>query len=98
MGKWPTVFSVEIQAILECCNVCLRIIYRHSNIYIMSDSQAALNALKSAKCTSKRIWECVPSLQKLACRNHVNLFLGIAELMKTKESMRLQDLDLPIIS
>lgn len=40
----------------------------------MSDSQAALNALKSATCTSKLVWECVQSLQELSCRNQVNLY------------------------
>lgn len=40
----------------------------------MSDSQAALNAMKSASCTSKHVWECIQSLQHLACRNQVKLF------------------------
>ncbi|XP_062714697.1 uncharacterized protein LOC134291220 [Aedes albopictus] len=74
MGKWPTVFQAEIQAILECCNICLRRNYRYSKICIMSDSQAALNALKSATCSSKLVWECILSLQQLACRNQVKLF------------------------
>lgn len=74
MGRWPTVFQAEIQAILECSSICLSRNYRHSNICIMSDSQAALNALKSSTCTSKHVWECVQSLQNLASRNQVNLY------------------------
>lgn len=74
MGRWPTVFQAEIQAILECSIICLRRNYKSSNICVMSDSQAALNALKSATCTSKLVWECVQSLQKLSCHNQVNLY------------------------
>ena len=74
MGQWPTVFQAEVQAILECSEICLRRKYRHSNICMMSDSQAALKALKSATCTSKLVWECVQSLQTLGCNNQVDLY------------------------
>ena len=39
-----------------------------------SDSQAALNALKSVTYTSKLVWDCVVMLQKLAICNRVNLY------------------------
>lgn len=74
MGKWPTVFQAEIFAILECVEICLKRNYRHANICIFSDSQAALNALKSMTYTSKLVWECYKQLQQLSCRNKVNLY------------------------
>ena len=73
MGEWPTVFQAEIQAITECAIVCLRRNYRHANICIFSDSQAALKALKSASCTSKLVWNCIQLLQQAARNSKVNL-------------------------
>lgn len=74
MGRWPTVFQAEIQAILECATICLKRKYKHANICIFSDSQAALAALKSYTCTSKLVWECVTLLQEMSMTNTVNLF------------------------
>lgn len=74
MGGWPTVFQAEIQAILECTTICLARKYKHANICIFSDSQAALNALKSFTCTSKLVWECIQLLQQLSNKNTVNLY------------------------
>ena len=74
MGRWPTVFQSEIYAIYECTRVCLVRKYRHANICIFSDSQAALNALKAFTCSSKLVWECILSLRQLAERNQVNLY------------------------
>lgn len=74
MGKWPTVFQAEIYAIIECVKICLKRNYKNANICICSDSQAALNALKSKTYTSKLVWECVELLQQLSCRNKVNLY------------------------
>ena len=74
MGKWPTVFQAEIYAILECTAICLKRKYRNANICIFSDSQAALNALKSVACTSKLVSDCVVMLQQLATHNKVNLY------------------------
>ena len=95
MGRWPTVFQAEVQAILECSVICLRRKYRHSNICIMSDSQAALNALKSATCTSKLVWECSQSLQTLGCNNQVNLYWvpGHCGIDGNEKADELQDLD-----
>ena len=74
MGRWLTVFQVEIYAILECARVCLARNYRGANICIFSDSQAALNALKSFQCRSKLVWECIQSLAQLCQRNQINLY------------------------
>ncbi|XP_062715575.1 uncharacterized protein LOC134291616 [Aedes albopictus] len=74
MGRWPTIFQAEIQAILECATICLKRKYKHSNICIFSDSQAALAALKSYTCTSKLVWECVLLLQQLSANNSINIY------------------------
>ncbi|XP_055542747.1 uncharacterized protein LOC129728335 [Wyeomyia smithii] len=74
MGNWPTVFQAEIYAIIECVNVCLKRNYKHANICIFSDSQAALKALCAHKCTSKIVWECVLSLRRLCRMNSVILY------------------------
>ncbi|XP_055522598.1 uncharacterized protein LOC129716788 [Wyeomyia smithii] len=74
MGNWPTVFQAEIYAIIECVKVCLKRNYKHANICIFSDSQAALKALCAHKCTSKIVWKCVLSLRRLCRMNSVNLY------------------------
>ena len=74
MGKWPTVFQAEVYAIYICAMLCLRRNYRHAKIGIFSDSQAALLALKSAKCESKLVWECIAKLRELSRQNRVMLF------------------------
>ena len=74
MGKWPTVFQAEVQAILECADLCLKRKYRHANICIFSDSQAALKAIGAFVCYSKLVWECIALLKELALKNRVSLF------------------------
>lgn len=74
MGQSPTVFQAEIQAILECANICLRRNYRFAKICIFSDSQAALNAIKAFTCQSQLVWECIVSLKQLASKNEVTLY------------------------
>lgn len=74
MGRWSTVFLSEIYAILECASVCLKRKYKHARICIFSDSQAALNALKSFTCQSKLVWECIALLKQLAVKNQVYLY------------------------
>lgn len=74
MGVWPTVFQAEVYAILVCAKICLKRNYRHAKIGIFSDSQAALLALKSAKCTSKLVWECSAALRELSRQNQVLLY------------------------
>lgn len=74
MGQWATVFQAEIHAILACTQICLARKYRHANICIFSDSQAALKALKAYMCQSKQVWECILSLKQLADTNQVMLY------------------------
>lgn len=74
MGQWTTVFLAEIYAIVECTAICLKRNYRFAKICIFSDSQAALNALKSPTCQSRLVWECRTLLKQLASRNRVHLY------------------------
>jgi hypothetical protein len=43
------------------------------NIYILSDSQAAIKALGKHQITSKLVWDCHQSLIQLAKHNRVQL-------------------------
>jgi ribonuclease HI len=47
--------------------------YRNRNIYILSDSQAALKALVKHQINSKLVWNCHQTLIKLAKHNMVQL-------------------------
>ena len=46
---------------------------RIEEIYIVSDSQAALKAIKKVEINSKIVWECVLLLKYLATRNNITL-------------------------
>jgi hypothetical protein len=46
---------------------------KNRNIYILSDSQAAIEALGKYQITSKLVWECHQSLVQLARQNRVQL-------------------------
>jgi hypothetical protein len=47
--------------------------YTGRNIYILSDSQAAIKALDSFQINSKLVWDCHQSLVKLAEHNRIQL-------------------------
>jgi ribonuclease HI len=47
--------------------------YKNRNIYIPSDSQAAIKALGKYQITSKLVWDCHQSLIQLAKHNRVQL-------------------------
>jgi ribonuclease HI len=47
--------------------------YTGRNIYILSDSQAAIKALDSFQINSKLVWDCHQSLMKLAEHNRTQL-------------------------
>jgi hypothetical protein len=47
--------------------------YTGRNIYIFSDSQAAIQALDSLQINSKFIWDCHQSLVKLAEQTDMSL-------------------------
>lgn len=73
MGLCPSVFQAETLAIRECVALCAERNYQRKEIYIASDSKAALLALDSPQVKSKLVWECKTSLNLLGEKNQVNL-------------------------
>lgn len=73
LGLTPTVFQAETYAIVLCIIKCLERNYKHANIYIISDSQAALMAIDSNTINSKLVWDCINYLNKLAEHNKITL-------------------------
>jgi ribonuclease HI len=68
LGQYTTVFQAEVYAIKSCAVENL-----DRNIYILSDSQAAIKALYKHQITSKLVWDCRQSLMQLARHNRVQL-------------------------
>jgi hypothetical protein len=71
LGKYTTVFQAEVYAIMACTLENLDRNYRNRNIYILSDSQAAIKALDSYQINSKLVWDCHQSLVQLVEHNRV---------------------------
>jgi hypothetical protein len=65
--------SVPVYAIKACVKENLDRNYRNKNIYILSDSQAALKALDKHQINSKLVWDCYQTLMELANHNRVQL-------------------------
>jgi hypothetical protein len=55
LGKFATVFQMEVHAILQCACENIRRAYKNKQILIFPDSQAALKALSSPKVTSRLV-------------------------------------------
>jgi hypothetical protein len=62
-----------VYAIKACTVENLDRNYKNRNIYILSDSQAAIKALDKHQITSKLVWDCHQSLKQLARHNRVQL-------------------------
>jgi hypothetical protein len=73
LGGYTTVFQAEVYAIKACAAENIDRNYRHRNIYILSDSQAALKALDKHQINSKLVWDCYQTLIELANHNRVQL-------------------------
>jgi ribonuclease HI len=74
LGTTPTIFQAEMYAIMICAKKCLSrgdIHGRH--IYIMSDSQAALKALRAHTFVSKLVSECLDILKGLSTKCELTL-------------------------
>jgi ribonuclease HI len=69
--KYTTVFQAEVYAIKACVVENLDRDYKNRNIYILSDSQAAIKAFGVHQITSKLGWDCHQSLIQLARHNRV---------------------------
>jgi hypothetical protein len=73
LGQYTTVFQAEIYAIKACADKNIGRCYRERNIYILSDSQAAIKSLDKCRINSKLVWNCRQSLVTLAEHNKVKL-------------------------
>jgi ribonuclease HI len=73
LGQHTTVFQAEVCAIKACIDENLDKGHRNRNIYILSDSQAAIKALGKYQITSKLVWDCNQSLIQLARHNRAQL-------------------------
>jgi ribonuclease HI len=73
LGLHTTVFQAEIYAIKACIKENIEKGYIGRNIYILSDSQAAITALDSFQINSKLDWDCHQSLVKLAEHDRIQL-------------------------
>ncbi|XP_055842324.1 uncharacterized protein LOC129909275 [Episyrphus balteatus] len=73
LGQSPSIFQAEVNAIVKCAEINLELKHRNKNIAIMSDSQAALKALKSYEINSKLVLECIGKLNELGKINKVTL-------------------------
>ncbi|CAK1586566.1 unnamed protein product [Parnassius mnemosyne] len=71
LGRFTFIFQAEIIAILQCAEINLQKYYVNHIIYINSDSQAALLALRSNLVNSKLVGDCVNSLNALRGNNKV---------------------------
>jgi ribonuclease HI len=73
LGRYTTAFQAEVYAITTCAVENIERNYKNRNIYILSDSQAAIKALGKHQITSKLVWDCHQSLIQLAEHNRVHL-------------------------
>jgi hypothetical protein len=67
------VFPAEVCAIKACADENIKRGYHNRNIYILSDSQAAIKALDNCKIYLRLFWDCHQSLMTLAVHNKVHL-------------------------
>lgn len=74
MGRFPTVFQAELHAVEICVRECLHRRTKGANIHILTDSQAALLALKSYTINSGLVESCYNLLNELAGHNSVTLW------------------------
>ncbi len=73
LGRYATVFQVEVYAILSCLKSELLEGITGQNMIICSDSQAALKALLAPRVSSRLVAECLAELQKVVGQNRLQL-------------------------
>jgi ribonuclease HI len=73
LGLHTTVFQAEIYTIMAHVMEDIENGFTGRNIYIFSNSQAAIKALDSFQINSKLVWDCHQSLVKLAEHNRIQL-------------------------
>lgn len=72
-GKWATVFQTEVWAITACARFLYDQKVTNREVFVCSDSQAALRALEASKVSSRLVNQCRVMLTKLAVQNSVKL-------------------------
>ncbi|MCP3668559.1 MAG: hypothetical protein GY696_39775 [Gammaproteobacteria bacterium] len=73
LGKVPSVFQTEVQAIEVCAAALLEEGITSKNICICSDSKAAIQALGAVRVKSAVVWSCVQKLEAVSEQNYVNI-------------------------
>ncbi|KAJ8915875.1 hypothetical protein NQ315_015486 [Exocentrus adspersus] len=73
LGQYASVFQAEIHAIELCGRELEKRGPNRRSIKIFSDSQAALKALDSYRCTSKAVWNCQETLSRVGTTNRLTL-------------------------
>lgn len=73
LGTHATIFQAEVFAIELCALRLVEQQTRGKSIKVFSDSQAAIKALDSNRCTSKTVWSCQRALTELAKYNQLTL-------------------------
>ncbi|KAJ8909712.1 hypothetical protein NQ315_013797 [Exocentrus adspersus] len=79
LGRYATVFQVEVAAIQGCAREIIRQGAARQSIAIYSDSQAALKAIGSMQVCSRLVWDSVKALQELGSRNKLTLVFLIVD-------------------
>jgi hypothetical protein len=65
LGRYTVVFQAEVYAIKACADENIKRGYHKRNIYIPSNSQAAIKALDNCRISSRLVWDCHKSLMIL---------------------------------
>ena len=75
-GRLPdfcTVFQAEVTAISAACSKLKELDIANKNIYILSDSSSAINALNKCVINSVTLIECLSKISELASNNSISL-------------------------
>ena len=75
-GRLPdfcTVFQAEVTAISAACSKLKELDIANKNIYILSDSSSAINALNKCVINSITLVECLSKISELASNNSISL-------------------------
>jgi hypothetical protein len=83
----PSVFQAEVLAIDFCARNIIKNCVNGANIFILSDSQAALKALQRPIQDSKIVEECRNSLQEFALHNNLTLMWVSHKTMGKRETL-----------
>lgn len=75
LGRYATVFQMEIYAILACVYEIQSQNRPEKYVSICSDSLAALKALRAVRTTSRLVHQCQRALNDISVRHAVGLFL-----------------------